>query len=66
MMQRWRLVLAIIGIAVALIALAALAYAAWPLGALREQYRPEPAPVAPPAAAPAALLGGLAPHGLAP
>ncbi len=47
---RWRIALAVIGLALILLSAAALAYVAWPLRQDREDFRPAPTLFAPPAA----------------
>jgi hypothetical protein len=67
MTNRWRVLLALLGLALVLASLAMLAYMAWPTPPAREQHQPAPTLFAPPGAsldlpgswAPAAaLLGG--------
>jgi hypothetical protein len=48
MKLRWRLALALAGLAVVVASLALLAYVAWPIQPLREQFRPAPTLFAPP------------------
>ncbi len=50
MSHRWRLTLALIGLALVLLAAAAIAYVAWPLRLNREDFQPAPTLFAPPAA----------------
>jgi hypothetical protein len=45
---RWRVVLAVAGLIVALVSVAVIAYAFWPLQPIREQFRPAPTLFAPP------------------
>ena len=45
---RWRVALALAGLAVVLISLAVIAYVYWPLQPVREQFRPAPTLFAPP------------------
>ena len=47
---RWRQTLALIGLALIVFALAAVAYAAWPIDSSKEQFRPAPTLFAPPEA----------------
>jgi hypothetical protein len=48
---RWRQTLALVGLALIIFALAAVAYAAWPIDSSQEQFRPAPTLFAPPEAA---------------
>ena len=50
--NRWRLALATAGLILALVAVALLAYAAWPIGPQREDFRPAPTLFVPPAITP--------------
>ena len=50
MSLRWRQTLALIGLALIVFALAAVAYAAWPIDSSQEQFRPAPTLFAPPEA----------------
>ena len=54
MSLRWRLILALLGLALFCLAAGTLVYRWWPLGVTREDFRPAPTLFAPPAA-------GLAP-----
>jgi hypothetical protein len=54
---RWRQTLALIGFALIIFALAAVAYAAWPVDSSQEQFRPAPTLFAPPEAARAISRG---------
>jgi hypothetical protein len=45
---RWRVGLALAGLALVLFSLVVIAYVFWPLGPVREQFRPAPTPFAPP------------------
>jgi hypothetical protein len=47
---RWRLILAVLGLALVCLAGASLVYGWWPLGVNREDFRPPPTLFAPPAA----------------
>lgn len=48
MTQRWRFVLALMGLIVIVFSLAALTYAMWPIETTREQFRPAPTLFTPP------------------
>ena len=48
MKLRWRVVLALAGLIVALASVAVIAYVFWPLQPVREQFRPAPTLFAPP------------------
>jgi type II secretory pathway component PulL len=48
MSQRWRLTLALVGLIVVMLSLAALAYAMWPIETTSEQFRPAPTLFTPP------------------
>ena len=51
---RWRLTLALLGLALALVSAAAIVYVAWPMRSQREDFQPAPTLFAPPAA----MVGG--------
>ena len=48
MSRRWRVALAVVGLLLVCLSVAALAYAVMPVDRTREQYRPEPTLFAPP------------------
>ncbi len=48
MKLRWRVGLALAGLVLVLVSLAAIAYVFWPLQPVREQFRPAPTLFAPP------------------
>jgi hypothetical protein len=48
MLLRWRVGLALAGLALVLFSLAVMAYVFWPLGLVSEQFRPAPTLFAPP------------------
>ncbi len=50
MSLRWRVTLAVIGLALIVLSAAAIAYVAWPLRQVSEEFRPAPTLFAPPAA----------------